>query len=131
MRFGDPETQVILPLIENDIAELFYELSKGNLISLQLNHKTAFCIVNAAEGYPENPVKNRTIVLPKNTESTYTLHAGTAFSQTGQLVSAGGRVLNIVAVRDDFTQAREAAYEFNAHVVFAGRQFRNDIGNYK
>ena len=131
VRFGDPETQVILPLIENDIAELFYELSKGNLISLQLNHKTAFCIVNAAEGYPENPVKNRTIVLPKNTESTYTLHAGTAFSQTGQLVSAGGRVLNIVAVRDDFTQAREAAYEFNAHVVFAGRQFRNDIGNYK
>ncbi len=131
VRFGDPETQVILPLIENDLAELFFALSNGKLSTLKLNEKTAFCIVNAAEGYPEKPVKNKTILLPKNTESTYTLHAGTALSPTGQLVSAGGRVLNIIAVRDNFTQAREAAYEFNAQVVFEGRQFRNDLGMYK
>ena len=131
VRFGDPETQVILPLIENDLAELFFELSNGKLCPLKLNGKTAFCIVNAAEGYPEKPVKNKTIVLPENTESTYTLHAGTAISPTGQLVSAGGRVLNIIAVRDNFTQAREAAYEFNAQVQFEGRQFRNDLGMYK
>lgn len=131
VRFGDPETQVILPLIENDLAELFSELSNGKLSNLKLNSKTAFCIVNAAEGYPEKPVKNKTIMLPENTESTYTLHAGTAKSPTGQLVSAGGRVLNIIAVRDNFTQAREAAYAFNAQVVFDGRQFRNDLGMYK
>ena len=131
VRFGDPETQVILPLIENDIAELFSELGNGRLSPLKLNGKTAFCIVNAAEGYPEKPVKNKTILLPENTESTYTLHAGTALTPTGQLVSAGGRVLNIIAVRDNFTQAREAAYEFNAQVIFEGRQFRNDLGMYK
>lgn len=131
VRFGDPETQVILPLIENDLAELFYDLSHGKLNTLQLNNKTAFCIVNAAEGYPEKPVKNKTIVLPANAESTYTLHAGTALNSAGQLVSSGGRVLNIVAVRDNFTLAREAAYEFNAQVVFEGRQFRSDLGMYK
>lgn len=131
VRFGDPETQVILPLIENDLAELFYNLSNGKLNSLKLNGKTAFCIVNAAEGYPEKPVKNKTIMLPANAESTYTLHAGTALNSEGQLVSAGGRVLNIIAVRDNFTHAREAAYEFNAQVIFEGRQFRSDIGMYK
>lgn len=131
VRFGDPETQVILPLLENDIGELFSDLSNGKLNTLKLNSKTAFCIVSAAEGYPEKPVKNKTILLPANTESTYTLHAGTALNPAGQLVSAGGRVLNIIAVRDNFTQAREAAYEFNAQVVFEGRQFRNDLGMYK
>lgn len=131
VRFGDPETQVILPLIENDLAELFLELSKGHLPEIKLNNKTVFCIVNAAEGYPDTPVKNILIKLPKNTDNTYTLHAGTSFNPENQLVSSGGRVLNIVAIRDDFTKARYAAYEFNDHIVFSGRQFRTDIGKYK
>lgn len=128
VRFGDPETQVILPLIENDLSELFLELSKGNLQEIKTNRKTAFCIVNAAEGYPDKPVKNTLINLPKNTENTYTLHAGTSLNSEKQLVSSGGRVLNIIAIRDDFTQARDAAYELNGKILFKGRQFRSDIG---
>ncbi len=131
VRFGDPETQVILPLIENDIAELFFELSQGRLNKIINNEKTAVCIVNAAEGYPDKPIKNKLIILPKNIENTYTLHAGTALNEDRELVSAGGRVLNIIAVRDNFTLACEAAYDLNANVIFEGRQFRTDIGRYK
>lgn len=141
VRFGDPETQVILPLIENDISELFFELSKGNLQKISLNNKSSICIVNAAEGYPDHPVKGTPITLPADSDLSYILHAGTqltsvpssqsSFNSKEQLVSAGGRVLNVVAVHDNFTLARNSAYEINNKVLFAGRQFRRDIGEYK
>lgn len=131
VRFGDPETQVILPLIDNDLAELFLNLSNGNLNKIKFNNKTAFCIVNAAEGYPDKPVKNIAIQLPENTEDSYILHAGTARNSDNKLISSGGRVLNIVAVQENFTQARFKAYELNSKIEFTGRQYRNDIGKYK
>lgn len=130
VRFGDPETQVILPLIDNDLAELFLEISQGRLPELKLNNKTAFCIVNAAEGYPERPIKNISITLPENTENAYILHAGTALNSENQLVSAGGRVLNVIAVEDDFTKAQDSAYKINDKILYRGRQFRSDIGKY-
>lgn len=130
VRFGDPETQVILPLIENDLAELFLEISQGRLPELILNNKTTFCIVNAAEGYPDKPIKNILITLPENTESAYILHAGTVLNSENQLVSSGGRVLNAIAVEDDFTKAQDSAYKINDKIVYAGRQFRTDIGQY-
>jgi phosphoribosylamine--glycine ligase len=130
VRFGDPETQVILPLIKNDISQLFLDLSHGELQKIEFHNKTAFCIVNAAEGYPDNSTKNTLIELPDNTETSYVLHAGTALNSQNKLVSNGGRVLNVVAISDNFTKAQEAAYALNSKISFNGRQFRTDIGNY-
>jgi phosphoribosylamine--glycine ligase len=130
VRFGDPEAQVILPLIKNDISQLFLDLSHGELQKIEFLNKTAFCIVNAAEGYPDNVTKNTVIELPENSEGSYVLHAGTAFNLQKKLVSNGGRVLNVVAVAEDFTKAQEAAYALNSQIGFNGRQFRTDIGNY-
>lgn len=130
VRFGDPETQVILPLIDNNIAELFLNLSNGRLDPVQVNNKTAFCIVNAAEGYPDNVVKNTPIQLPPNTESSYILHAGTALNTQNELVSSGGRVLNILAVAESYADARIQAYRLNERVQMKGRQYRRDLGEY-
>jgi phosphoribosylamine--glycine ligase len=130
VRFGDPETQVILPLIKNDICEVFSKLSKGELQALEFKNLYAFCLVNAAAGYPDKPVKNIPIELPKNRENAYILHAGTARDEHGNLISNGGRVLNIVATSDSADSARRHAYELNENVKMEGRQYRTDIGRY-
>lgn len=130
VRFGDPETQVILPLIDNDIAELFYELSQGRLQKIKFNQKSAVCIVNAAKGYPDQPVKGTPITLPNNSDDAYILHAGTSKVEKNDLVSSGGRVLNIIAVEKNLALSRDKAYKLNALINFPDRQFRTDIGNY-
>lgn len=130
VRFGDPETQVILPLIQNDISQLFLDLSHGNLQKIEFNNKTAVCIVNAAAGYPDDAVKNTPIELPQDEHNHYILHAGTKLNIQNQIVSNGGRVLNIVAVGDNYLEARKSAYELNSKITFNGRQFRTDIGQY-
>jgi len=135
VRFGDPETQVILPLLQNDMASLFLDLSKGILQEIKLNKKKVVCIVNAAEGYPDEPVKGTPVALPADTPSTYILHAGTSLvldkNNRPQLISTGGRVLNVIAIQDNFTLALTSAYEINSKIVFAKRQFRTDIGQYQ
>lgn len=131
VRFGDPETQVVLPLLKNDIAQLFLNLCNGKLDDVERNSKKAFCIVNAAKGYPDLPVKNTPIELPPDTDSTYILHAGTALNEQKQLIANGGRVLNILAVGEDAEITRKAAYAHNEKIVFLGRQFRTDIGKYE
>lgn len=130
VRFGDPETQVVLPLIENDTFEVFYNLSQGQLQKINFNQKTAFCVVNAASGYPDKAERGVAITLPQQNQNAYILHAGTSRSDQGQLLSNGGRVLNVVAVSDSFSSAREVAYALNEKIEFAGRQFRSDIGKY-
>lgn len=130
VRFGDPETQVILPLIENDLARLFSRLANGELDPVKTKDITAFCIVNAAAGYPDNPEKNIVIELPQDESDSYILHAGTR-EKDGRLVSNGGRVLNVIAIDSNFEKAREKAYAMNAKIKFEGRQFRTDLGNYQ
>lgn len=130
VRFGDPETQVILPLIENDLARLFSRLANGELDQVRTKDLTAFCIVNAAPGYPDNPEKSIAIELPPNEQDSYILHAGTR-EKDGRLVSNGGRVLNVIAVDSNFEKAKEKAYALNAKIKFEGRQFRTDLGNYQ
>lgn len=130
VRFGDPETQVILPLIKNDILELFYNLSQGILNTISTNSLYSFCIVNAAEGYPESAVKDTAIELPASNNLSYILHAGTKLDQHKKLVVNGGRVLNVVSVSNSLEQARKLAYELNDKVKMQGRQFRTDLGQY-
>ena len=130
VRFGDPETQVILPLIKNDILELFYNLANGHLNTISVNSLYSFCIVNAAEGYPESVVKDTPIELPTSNNFSYILHAGTRLNQHKTLVSNGGRVLNVVSISNSLEHARQLAYELNEKIKMHGRQFRNDIGHY-
>lgn len=129
VRFGDPETQVILPLVQNDLAQVFQDVSRGQLKPLSFNDLYSICIVNAARGYPDKPEKNIPIELPKNEAGQYILHAGTARDSAGQLVSNGGRVLNIVATGKSPGEARKTAYTLNEQVKMQGRQFRDDIGS--
>lgn len=132
VRLGDPETQVILPLIQNDFADVCYNLAQGKLDTLSFySHKT-ICIVNAAEGYPDNPVKNTPIELPFGFyPDVYVLHAGTKLDANGTILSNGGRVLNVVAIDETFEKAKNKALELNAKIKFEGRQYRTDIGNYQ
>ena len=127
-RFGDPETQVILPLIENDTVEIFQSLAKGELLPLKIKNHYSVCLVNAAEGYPDNVVKGTPIQYSES-DADYLLFAGVKQDQN-QLVTAGGRVLNIVATADTVDAALKKAYLVNERVQFKNRQFRSDIGQY-
>jgi len=125
-RFGDPETQVILPLIENDTTELFYNLSQGKLDTVILNGKASVCIVNAAQGYPHAPIKGATVIYDDAIAENI-LFAGVR-KEGNSLVTNGGRVLNVVVTDTTIENALKKAYALNKKVDFHGRQFRTDIG---
>ena len=133
VRFGDPETQVILPLLKNDLAKVFHQLAQGQLEKLEFNKSCAVCLVNAAPGYPDQPKKDIPIQLPDKfiKDDAYVLHAGTQKDENGKLISSGGRVLNVIAVASDFKVAKGKALELNSRIVFPGRLFRTDIGDYQ
>jgi phosphoribosylamine--glycine ligase len=126
-RFGDPETQVILPLIDNDTADLFFNLAKGNLQPLQQNNLSAVCLVNAAEGYPDSPVKGTPIEI-KDYAKESILFAGVEKS-SNRLVTNGGRVLNIVSTGLDIQDCLKSVYLINQDIHFKNRLFRTDIGS--
>ena len=130
VRFGDPETQVLLPLLNNDIAGLFFNLSNGQLDKVLFNNKVAFCIVNASSTYPAGGAPATPIRLPQENSGNYILHAGTSLNAQNELISSGGRVLNILAVADDLKSARANAYKLNSEISFPNRQFRTDLGAY-
>jgi phosphoribosylamine--glycine ligase len=136
VRFGDPETQVILPLIENDTADFFYQLAQGHLSELVINQKNAACVVLAAEGYPDSPQKGQPLTetlnaaLKLQTDSKgYVLHAGTK-KESSHFVSDGGRVLNCVGVGASIDEAILRAYEIVDSYAGKGFIYRKDIGQY-
>jgi len=130
-RFGDPETQVVLDRIATPLAGLLHASAIGDLAaapSLSWDPGAAVTVVLAAENYPESPVKGDVITfkdLPEQA-SGYLLHAGTA-RRGGDLVTAGGRVLNAVGSGPDLTTARAAAYEIAESVEMRGGWYRRDI----
>jgi phosphoribosylamine--glycine ligase/phosphoribosylformylglycinamidine cyclo-ligase len=133
-RFGDPETQVIIPLLESDLLEILLACTDGHLneISSHVRWHTgaAACIVAAAPGYPENPITGQEIsVSESNFEpgKSWLFHAGTAL-KNNQLVTSGGRVLGITAVGDTLEKAIKNAYDAAAWVSFPGIHYRKDIG---
>ncbi|HEY6103158.1 MAG TPA: phosphoribosylamine--glycine ligase [bacterium] len=127
-RFGDPEAQVILPLTEGDLGEAMIDVLEGREPDLVWNGDAAACVVLAAGGYPGTYPTGRTINgLNSVPAGVLTFHAGTAM-HNGTLVTAGGRVLNIVARGPDLDAARDRAYAGVAAVSFEGMQFRTDIG---
>lgn len=131
-RFGDPETQVIMPRLESDALEAFYMVATGKLDALDLRwtDQVAVCVVLASDGYPVSYEKGKVILGIEEAEEldgVTVFHAGTAFNQDDELVTNGGRVLNVVALADTFEDARELAYEACDKINFEGKQYRHDI----
>jgi len=131
-RFGDPETQIALELLDTDLLTVIDAVLADRVSGLTLSWSSdaALCIVLASEGYPEAPRKGDAISGLIDTDSSfvYTLHAGTAFDGEGRTVTSGGRVLNVVARGETIAQARARAYTVADAVVYAGKHYRTDIG---
>jgi phosphoribosylamine--glycine ligase len=127
-RLGDPETQAILPRLESDFLEVLDAGAKGDLAgtSLAWSSKVAVDVVLAAPGYPVEPESGMAIIGFDKVTEAIVFHAGTAMTDSG-LVTAGGRVLNVVGVCDTFAQAREDAYAAANLIQFHGVQYRTDI----
>lgn len=131
VRFGDPETQVLLPLIQSDLGQILHNLAQGVLQKITLNNLHVICIVNASKGYPDKPLKDIPIFLPTSTDdNAYVLHAGTKLANE-KVLTNGGRVLNVVATAPTAKAAKGKALELNSKIKFDGRQFRTDIGDYQ
>jgi phosphoribosylamine--glycine ligase len=126
-RFGDPETQVVLPLLETPLAGLLLAAATGRLADappLRWRPGAAVTVVVAAAGYPGTP---RTGDVVTGAEAAGVLHAGTRRREDGAVVSTGGRVLSAVGTGDDLAAAREAAYALVSGVRLDGAQVRTDI----
>ena len=131
-RFGDPETQVIMPRLDSDALDLFKAVAKGDVTHLtpEWTSRCAVAVVLASEGYPGKYEKGKVILgveEAEEMEDIVVFHAGTALNADGELVTAGGRVLNVVAMADTFEAARELAYEACDKINFEGKQYRHDI----
>ena len=132
-RFGDPEAQVVLPRMKNDIIDVMEACVDGKLdtIDLQFEDNAAVCVVLASDGYPVAYEKGFEITGLENFEGKddyFCFHAGTKFNEAGKIVTNGGRVLGITATGKDLKEARKKAYEATEWVNFANKYMRHDIG---
>jgi phosphoribosylamine---glycine ligase len=130
-RFGDPEAQVVLPLLASDAVDLFEAVADRRLaeVEVALGDETAACVVLAAAGYPGAVERGRPIsgveAIP---DGVVVFHAGTARGEDGALVTAGGRVLGVTGFGPDLQRALDRAYAGVDAITFEGMQFRSDIG---
>ncbi len=132
-RFGDPETQVVLPRMKNDIVDVFEACIDGTLdeIELDFEDNAAVCVVLASEGYPEHYEKGLPISgldAFQDQEGYYVFHAGSKFDHEGRLVTNGGRVLGVTALGENLKEARANAYKAAEWVKFDNKYMRHDIG---
>jgi phosphoribosylamine---glycine ligase len=130
-RFGDPETQALMPLMESSLLELVAAVAGGGSLARSRAPEwaplSAVTTVIAADGYPEQPRTGDVIHLPAPEKGVEIFHAGTAVNPGGELVTAGGRVLAITAVAPDLFEAAEQSRTFAERVSFKGKQLRRDI----
>ncbi|MDY3301634.1 MAG: phosphoribosylamine--glycine ligase [Lachnospiraceae bacterium] len=131
-RFGDPETQVVLPRMKTDIIDVFEACIDGKLdeIKLEFENNAAVCVVLASEGYPVSYEKGFPIEgFDKfDNQNYYCFHAGTKFDAEGRIVTNGGRVLGITALGSNLKEARRNAYEATEWISFKNKYMRHDIG---
>lgn len=127
-RFGDPETQVVLPLLESDLFTIMRAVTDGTLdrVEVKFRNGSAACVVMASEGYPQKYERGFEIDIDRSVlDSVY--FAGVKLSE-GRLMTSGGRVLGVTAVADDLRSAIDAAYEKADKVMFKNAFYRKDIG---
>ena len=133
-RFGDPEAQVVLPRLENDIVEVFEACVDGTLNQVDLrfdNEKATVCVILASDGYPVEYKKGFPIEgleRFEEKEGYYVFHSGTKWDSEGRIVTNGGRVLGVTATGATLKDAREKAYEATEWVKFENKYMRHDIG---
>lgn len=130
-RFGDPETQVVLPLLKSDLAEIMAACAKGTLTPdmVEWSDKAAVCVVMASGGYPASYKKGLPITGLKAAnamDGVVVFHAGTR-EEDGKILTNGGRVLGVTAVADDIPSAQQKAYDAVDKIHFEGAHFRQDI----
>jgi phosphoribosylamine--glycine ligase len=129
-RFGDPECQVLMPLLKSDLVPLMLAAVNGNIAGLRVEIEPGYActVVLAAEGYPSAPAKGDALFISaEQLESTYLFFSGVA-EKEGNLVTAGGRVMNCVGCSDSLKRAIERAYKAAEKVSFRGKYMRTDIG---
>ena len=133
-RFGDPEAQVVLPRLENDIIDVFEACIDGKLDEIDLkfdNNRATVCVILASDGYPLAYQKGFVIEgLEKfeNKEGYYVFHSGTKFNENGQFITNGGRVLGVTANGSTLKEARANAYKATEWIQFENKYMRTDIG---
>ena len=133
-RFGDPEAQVVLPRLENDIVDVFEACIDGTLDKVDLkfdNDRATVCVILASDGYPVEYKKGfptEGLEKFKGKDDYYVFHSGTKFNDKGQIVTNGGRVLGVTATGKDLKEARKKAYEATEWVSFENKYMRHDIG---
>ncbi|MBI5564691.1 MAG: phosphoribosylamine--glycine ligase, partial [Chloroflexi bacterium] len=129
-RFGDPETQAILPLLDTDLIDIAEACAIGQLNSIDVKWRSgaAACVVIASEGYPGHyPIGREIHGLDTSFENAVVFHAGTKLSE-GKIVTAGGRVLGVTGWGEDLRAALDTAYAAVKSIEFEGLQYRRDIG---
>lgn len=132
-RFGDPETQVVLPRMKNDLVDLFEACIDGTLdqVELEFEDNAAVCVVLASDGYPEHYEKGfeiKGLERFDREDGYYVFHAGSKFDADGRIVTNGGRVLGVTAKGKDLKEARANAYKATEWVEFENKYMRHDIG---
>ncbi len=129
-RFGDPETQVVLPLLETDLLDIANACVDGTLanINIRWKNEAAVCVVLASKGYPENVESGKLIKFSRLPENVICFHAGTKPANDG-VVSAGGRVLGLTAWANDIASSIDIVYSNMKNISFEGMNYRRDIGH--
>ena len=130
-RFGDPETQAVLSLLDSDLMDIFQACVDGTLDQVEIKWKSgaACCLVLASGGYPVSYKSGYPISgLEEAGKSAVVFHAGTKAGENGEILTAGGRVLGVTAVGETLEKAIEAAYAAAKPITFTDMHFRTDIG---
>ena len=127
-RFGDPETQVVLPLLESDLLTIMKAVTDGNLenVDIRFSDRSACCVIMAADGYPVKYEKGKEIFIPSEIKDK--VYVAGAKKENGRLLTNGGRVLGVTAVADDLRTTIEHAYKLVETINFDGAYYRRDIG---
>lgn len=129
-RFGDPETQVVLPLLESDLLDIMIATANGSLdkAEVKFSEKSAACVVMASQGYPIKYQTGFEIMLPEKLASYENIFIAGAMASGGKLLTSGGRVLGAVAVQNTLKDALDSAYKLVEKISFENAVYRKDIG---
>lgn len=129
-RFGDPETQVVLPMLKTDLLDIFEAIvdEKLDTIDIEWLDKSAVCVILASGGYPQSYKKGLPITIGDVDDDIIIFYAGVKRDENGTLVTNGGRVLGVTAVADTIEEARQKAYKSVEKINFDKKHFRTDIG---